>query len=242
MNIATTNNALITGGSCGLGLGLALALGRKGARIAIVARRAPLLDAALKTLLGAGIDAYAIEGDIGDEASAAAIAAKAHHHLGHIDLLIHNASTLGPLPMPNLGDLDSEDFLRVLQVNLLGPHRLTKAIGGHMALRGQGTIVSISSDAAKSAYEGWGAYSAAKVALDHMGQIWAEETRDLGLRFLSVDPGEMRTQMHADALPDSDPTTLASPDEVARNIVEMLSHPDVQTGSRWLASDFGVEL
>lgn len=236
MNNFEKKTILITGGSQGLGLALAFALGERGARLALVARTAKPLDAAITALKLAGIEAYPIVGDVGDAPSALRIAALAHQALGDIDILIHNASTLGPLPMPALADLDTEDFLRVLQVNLLGPHRLTKAIGGNMILRGQGTIIGISSDAAESAYDGWGAYSAAKVALDHMNRVWAEETRNSGLRFLNIDPGEMNTQMHADALPEADTNLLAEPAAVANAIANILADPTVPSGARVSAS------
>src|SRR5690606_2580840 len=159
-----------------------------GARVAIVGRDPGALHATRQDLLDAKISVHGIVGDLGTADDATAIAAQAQDYLDGIDILIHNASSLGPLPMPHLGDLATEDFERVLQVNLLGPHRLTRALGGSMILRGGGIVVSISSDAAVSAYPGWGAYSAAKVALDHMSRIWAEECADSGLRFLIVDP------------------------------------------------------
>ena len=228
-------NAVITGGSKGLGRALAFALGKEGYKLAIIARNPEELASTATELLNAGIEAHAIPGDLGNPSDALRIAALAHQHLGHIDLLIHNASTLGPLPMPALADLDTEDFLQVLQVNLLGPHRLTRAVGGTMLLRGSGTILHISSDAATSPYKGWGAYSAAKIALDHMGRIWAEETKGSGLRFLSIDPGEMNTQMHADAVPEADPTALADPSEVASQIAVLLAS-QIPSGSRIEAS------
>ncbi len=235
----TDKNVLITGGSKGLGRALAFELGKRGYKVALVARhKDPLLET-IAELRHANIEAHAIMGDVGEPRDALAIAALAHQHLGHIDVLIHNASTLGPLPMPSLASLDSEEFLRVLQVNLLGPHRLTKAFGGNMLLRGSGTIVSISSDAAIAPYASWGAYSAAKSALDHMSRIWAQETNGTGLRFLTIDPGEMNTQMHADALPEADPTSLPDPVKVAVQIAAILSNPTVPSGSRVEASSFG---
>jgi NAD(P)-dependent dehydrogenase (short-subunit alcohol dehydrogenase family) len=232
-------NAVITGGSKGLGRALAFALGAQGYKLALVARHLEGLASTVADLQRAGVKAHPIVGDVGAPRDALKIAALAHQQLGHVDLLIHNASTLGPLPMPMLADLHSEDFLRVLQVNLLGPHRLTRALGGNMLLRGSGMIVNISSDAATEAYEGWGAYSAAKVALDHMSRIWAEETTGSGLRFLSIDPGEMNTQMHADALPEADPCTLADPDRVASQIAALLMDSELPSGSRVEARSAG---
>lgn len=238
-NTKNTKNVLITGGSKGLGRALAFALGKQGHSLALVARNRPELEQTIADLQQCSIEAHAIPADMGSPRDALQIAAIAHERLGHIDILVHNASTLGPLPMPALADLDSEDFLQVLQVNLLGPHRLTKAVGGNMLLRGAGTIIHISSDAATEPYEGWGAYSAAKAALDHMSRVWAQETVGSGLRFLSIDPGEMDTQMHADALPDSDPATLASPQMVAAQITRILAESAFTSGSRIAASSAG---
>ncbi len=238
-NTKNRKNVLITGGSRGLGRALAFTLGKQGHSLALVARNRPELEQTITDLRECGIEAHAIVADMGSPRDALQIAAIAHESLGHIDVLIHNASTLGPLPMPGLADLETEDFLDVLQVNLLGPHRLTKAVGGNMLLRGAGTIIHISSDAASEPYACWGAYSAAKAALDHMSRVWATETEGSGLRFLSIDPGEMDTQMHADALPDSDPASLASPHKVAAQIAHILAESAFASGSRIAAASAG---
>ncbi len=167
--------ALITGASRGLGRALALALGRAGARLVLVAREAAPLDAVVSEVRQAGGVAHGITADIGDKLAIHRIAGEAAALVGPIDLLIHNASTLGPTPLPLLLDTECEDFERVLQVNLLGPFRLSKIVAGSMALRGGGLVVSISSDAAVEAYPRWGAYSVSKAALDHLSRIWAAE-------------------------------------------------------------------
>jgi NAD(P)-dependent dehydrogenase (short-subunit alcohol dehydrogenase family) len=101
-----------------------------------------------------------------------------------------------------------------------------------MALRKTGTILHISSDASVNAYERWGAYSVSKAALDHLSRLWAAELAERGVRVLSVDPGEMDTRMHAAALPDSDPSTLARPADVAARIVDIIRNDNVSSGSR----------
>ena len=131
--------------------------------------------------------------DVGDLDAAFAIAGQAAALVGPVDLLINNASTLGPAPLRLLLDTDCEDLSRALAVNLVGPFRLTKAIAGSMVMRGRGTIVNISSDAAVEAYERWGAYGASKAALDHLTRIWAAELAGTGVRVLAIDPGEMNT-------------------------------------------------
>jgi NAD(P)-dependent dehydrogenase (short-subunit alcohol dehydrogenase family) len=142
--------------------------------------------------------------------------------VGPIDLLVLNASTLGPVPLRELVDTECEDFARVLEVNLVGPFRLIKAVVGSMVLRGSGTVVGISSDAAVNGYPGWGAYGVSKAALDHLLRSWAAELAAGGVRFLSVDPGEMDTRMHAEAMPDADRGALARPEDVARRIASLL--------------------
>jgi NAD(P)-dependent dehydrogenase (short-subunit alcohol dehydrogenase family) len=123
----------------------------------------------------------------------------------------------------------------VFQVNVLGPIRLARALVGPMVLRGEGLVLTVSSDAAVEAYPGWGAYGASKAALDHAARVWAAELDGTGVRFLSIDPGEMATRMHADALPDADPATLALPEDVARIVADVIAH-ERGTGRRIVAS------
>ena len=114
----------------------------------------------------------------------------------------------------------------MLEVNLVGPFRLTKAIAGGMALRGRGLVVNVTSDASISAYASWGAYSVSKAALDHLARVWAAELAESGVRFLTVDPGEMDTAMHAEAMPEADRATLADPAAVADRIVDIVRHAE----------------
>ena len=114
----------------------------------------------------------------------------------------------------------------MLAVNLVGPFRLTKIVAGAMALRGRGLVAHVSSDAAVAAYPRWGAYGVAKAAQDHLGRILAAELEGTGVRVVSVDPGEMNTRMHADAIPDGDPATLADPEAVARRLATLIARPE----------------
>ncbi len=225
-------NVLVTGGSRGLGRALALAAARAGARVVVVAReREPLVRVA-DDIRAAGGDAHAIVADVGERDAVAAIAGQAAAAVGAIDVLINNASTLGPVPLRLLLDTDCEDVERALAVNLVGPFRLTKAVAGPMVLRGRGTIVNITSDAATEAYEKWGAYGASKAALEQLGRIWAAELAGTGVRVLNVDPGEMDTRMHADAMPDADRSLLADPARVATRIVALLQGGDGDGGTQ----------
>jgi NAD(P)-dependent dehydrogenase (short-subunit alcohol dehydrogenase family) len=112
-----------------------------------------------------------------------------------------------------------------------------------MALRGRGLIVSVTSDAAVSAYPTWGAYSVSKAALDHLGRVWATELAGSGVRFLTVDPGEMDTAMHAEAMPEADRTTLADPAVVAERILDMIrSAEQIPSGARLEAASWRAAL
>jgi NAD(P)-dependent dehydrogenase (short-subunit alcohol dehydrogenase family) len=221
---STHNNALITGGSRGLGLALGRQLAAQGAHVVLVARDPEALQHAVDHINQHGGTAHGIVADIGDPDAATRIAGEAAALVGTIDLLVHNASTLGPTPLRPLLDIRSDQFERTLQVNLLGPFRLTRALAGQMALRGGGLVVHISSDAAVEAYPGWGVYGAAKAALDHLGRVWAAELAEQGVRFLVIDPGEMDTRLHAVAMPEADPTTLTQPEAVAAAILALAPH------------------
>jgi NAD(P)-dependent dehydrogenase (short-subunit alcohol dehydrogenase family) len=219
-------NVLVTGGSRGLGRALALAAARAGARVVVVARERESLARVADDIRAAGGDAHVIVADVGERDAVAAIAGQAAAAVGAIDVLINNASTLGPVPLRLLLDTNCEDVERALAVNVVGPFRLTKAVAGPMLLRGSGTIVNITSDAATEAYEKWGAYGASKAALEQLGRIWAAELAGTGVRLLTVDPGEMDTRMHADAMPDADRSLLADPASVAARIVALLQGGD----------------
>ncbi|MEL6350020.1 MAG: SDR family oxidoreductase [Myxococcota bacterium] len=226
---------IVTGASRGLGRALAEALALQGARLLLIARTDADLQVVVDGIRAAGGVAHGLAIDIGAPDAAARIAGAAAQLIGPVRGIVHNASSLGPLPLRPLLDLTGDDFLGVLQVNLLGPFRLTRALAGAMALDGGGWIVHISSDAAVEGYPTWGAYGVSKAALDHLGRIWAEELRDQGVRFLIVDPGEMDTQMHADAMPDADPEQLARPADVAQRLIPLiLEHP---TGARHTISE-----
>ncbi len=215
--------ALITGASRGLGRSLALLLASHGLEVILVARHAAALEEVAAEIEAAGGRAVALVGDVADP-DPSGLAARALEH-GPIDLLVHNASTLGPLPMPPLAELADGALTEVFEVNVLGPQRLTRALLGTMRAQPAAAIVSISSDAAVEAYPGWGAYGASKAALDHLMRVLATELTGTNIRVVAVDPGEMDTKMHADALPDADPATLADPQDVAEQLLSLLIDP-----------------
>jgi NAD(P)-dependent dehydrogenase (short-subunit alcohol dehydrogenase family) len=184
--------AIVTGASRGLGLGLARALAEGDWRLVIDARGAAALEAARAELA-----AVALSGDIADEAHRRELVAAAGDP---IDLVVNNASVLGPSPMPPVAELAPAAMEDILRANVVGPLGLIQLALPHMPEGGR--IVNITSDAAVEPYEGWGGYGASKAALDQLTRILAAERP--GLRVYSVDPGDMRTQMHQDAFPGED--------------------------------------
>jgi len=230
--------AVVTGASRGLGAALGRALARRGTRVVLVARGAAELEAVAASIRAQGGVAHALVADVGDKRSVYPLAASAAELVGPIELLVNNASELGPTPLRLLFDTDCETLERVLEVNVVGPFRLAKALGGSMALRGHGTIVNVSSDAAVEPYAGWGAYAASKAALDQLGRVLAVELAEHGVRVLGIDPGEMDTAMHRAALPEADPATLLAPETVADRLVALLGGSDVPSGARLALSSW----
>ncbi len=223
---------LITGASRGLGAALARVLARQGARLALVARGEQALDEVAAAIRAAGGEAHAIAADVGAKDEVYPIAGAAASLVGDVEVLVHNASDLGPVPLALLADTACEELERVLAVNVVGPFRLTKALAGPMLLRQRGLVVHVSSDAAVAAYPRWGAYGASKAALDHLARIWAAELDGTGVRFFGVDPGEMDTAMHAAAVPDADRRSLARPEEVACKLAQMIGDDTIPNGAR----------
>jgi short-subunit dehydrogenase len=225
--------AVVTGASRGLGASVARSLAAAGARVVLVARGAGELEAVVREIRTAGGEAHAIAADIGDKHAPHTIAGAAGALVGNVDVLVNNASTLGHVPLRPLLDTDCEALEAALDVNVVGPFRLIKLFAAPMALRRRGLIVNVTSDASTAAYPNWGAYGTSKAALDHLGRILGAELEGTGVRVVSVDPGEMATRMHADAIPDADPKTLLDPDVVARRIVRLVREGDtLPSGAR----------
>jgi len=223
---------LITGASRGLGAALAQELAGRGARLMLVARDDRDLAAVGAAVRSAGGTVHAIAADVGSKEAIHRVAGTAAAMLGDLDVVVHNAGTLGPVPLRLLADTPCEDLQHALEVNLLGPFRLTKALLGPMLLRGSGLFVHVSSDAAVNAYPRWGAYGVSKAALEHLSRSWASELDGTGVRFVTVDPGEMDTAMHAAAVPDADRSLLRRPADVARALADLLEDPAVVSGAR----------
>jgi NAD(P)-dependent dehydrogenase (short-subunit alcohol dehydrogenase family) len=210
----------ITGGTSGLGLALVREFLERGAQVAFVARGREGVERVAKSHPGT----LGIVGDVSNKNDIYPIAMQIVGRLGGLDVLINNASDLGPVPLVPLADTECEDLERAFATNVLGPFRLTKALLGALAAsarEGRGAVVlNVSSDAATTPYPGWGAYGASKAALRHMSRIWNEEFASQGIAFLSLDPGDMDTPLHALAVPDADRSRLKPPETAARELAD----------------------
>jgi NAD(P)-dependent dehydrogenase (short-subunit alcohol dehydrogenase family) len=214
--------ALITGASRGLGRALATALGDRGWRLVIDGRDAGRLHATAAALPHPHL-VTAVPGDVGDAAHRVALADAVGPRL---ELLVNNASDLGPSPLPRLDSLTTDDLQRVLAVNTVAPLALFQAV--LPALRAaSGRVVGISSDAAVEAYEGWGAYGASKAALDQLTAVLAVEHPEL--RITAVDPGDMATDMHQAAFPGEDISDRPAPETVVPALLALIDG-DVPSG------------
>lgn len=194
--------ALITGGSTGLGLTLANFLAVQGYQVIITGRDAARLESAVTRLRDHGGEVAGIPGDIGDVDHRRQLA-ETIHSLGRLDILINNASALGPLPMPELAGYPLDGLRQVFETNTFAPLALVQALRPQLAAA-NGLVINISSDAAAGGYESWGGYGASKAALDLLSLTLANELRGEEISVVSVDPGDMRTQMHQDAFPGED--------------------------------------
>jgi NAD(P)-dependent dehydrogenase (short-subunit alcohol dehydrogenase family) len=212
MTSTTQPTALITGAGRGLGLALARSLARDGWRVVVDARRAGHLAAALP-------GAVVVPGDVTDPAHRDALAA-AVSGLGRLDLLVNNASDLGPSPLPRLADVPLAAARRVHETNVIAPLALIQAFLP-LLRASRGIIVNVSSDAAVEAYEGWGTYGSSKAALDQLAAVLAAE--EPGLAVYAVDPGDMRTQMHQAAFPGEDISDRPEPEAVVPALLRLIA-------------------
>lgn len=219
--------ALVTGASRGLGRALARALAQRGWRLVIDARGADELES-VGVELAALTEVRALAGDVADAGHRAALVAEAGRG---IDLLVNNASALGPSPLPTLADLAPATLEDVLRVNVVAPLALTQLALPLMAAGGR--IVNVTSDAAVEAYEGWGGYGASKAALEQLTRVLAAERPDL--RVYALDPGDMRTRMHQEAFPGEDISDRPPPEQSVPGLLALVEG-DLPSG-RYLARE-----
>jgi NAD(P)-dependent dehydrogenase (short-subunit alcohol dehydrogenase family) len=219
-------NALITGASQGFGRALLAALVAQNWTCVIDARDAEALQAATAGMPGV----RAVPGDVVDPGHRADLVAAVE---GRLDLLVHNASALGPSPLPRLADYPLDALRRVFEVDVVAPLALTQVALPALQTAAAPTVVVLSSDAGVEAYPGWGGYGSAKAALDHLAAVLAVEHPDL--RVYAFDPGDMRTAMHQAAFPGEDISDRAEPAAVVPALLRLLEErPD---SGRYRAAD-----
>jgi NAD(P)-dependent dehydrogenase (short-subunit alcohol dehydrogenase family) len=222
--------ALITGASRGLGRAAAHALARRGWSLIVDARRADDLAGAMRGLA----DVVTVPGDVTDPAHRADLAA-AVGRAGGLDVLVNNASRLGPSPQPLLRDYPLDELGRVYDTNVFAPLALIQLLTAPLAAAA-GTIVNVSSDAAVEAYPGWGGYGSAKAALDQLTAVLAAE--EPSLRCYALDPGDMRTDMHQQAFPGEDISDRPEPETVVPALLRLID--ERPPSGRYQASDLAV--
>lgn len=212
--------ALITGGSKGFGLALATNLVEAGWSVVIDGRDPSILDEAVRSLhaVSHGQAIQGVAGDVCEPAHRAALDAVVGE-LGRLDLLVNNASTLGPSPMPRLAEYPFAELERVLAVNVIAPLALVQAMLPMLRASG-GVVVNITSDAAVEGYEGWGGYGSSKAALEQLSNVLAAEEPDV--RVYWFDPGDMRTEMHQAAFPGEDVSDRPLPATVVPSFQRLL--------------------
>jgi NAD(P)-dependent dehydrogenase (short-subunit alcohol dehydrogenase family) len=210
--------AIVTGGSRGFGRALGVDLAAGGWGVVFDGRTATSVQEAVAELEARGGPVRGITGDMADGDHRDALVAAARD-LGSLDLLVNNASTLGPTPLPRLEGYPLDELRRVFEVNTVAPLALVQS-ALPLLRRSHGVVVSLSSDAAVEAYEGWGGYGSSKSALDHLHQVLAAEEPDLTV--YQFDPGDMRTEMHQAAFPGEDISDRPRPETVVPTLRRLL--------------------
>ena len=226
--------AIITGASRGLGLALARSLSDEGWDLVVDARSVDALHAAADRIRAGGPGTgtvRAVPGDIADAGHRGALVAAATE-IGGVDLVVNNASVLGPSPQPRLADYPLDVLARVYEINTLAPLALVQLALPRLRER-RGTIVNITSDAAVEPYAGWGGYGSSKAALEQLGNVLAAE--EPLVHVYTFDPGDMRTQMHQDAFPGEDISDRPEPESVVPALLRLLR--DAPTSGRYRAAD-----
>ncbi|WP_409299039.1 SDR family NAD(P)-dependent oxidoreductase [Peribacillus sp. SCS-26] len=232
---------MITGASKGLGKALAMEFARKGADLAICARNEEQLLGVKKEAERHGVRVLAVSADISLPAGAERFTALAQAEFKKIDVLINNASILGPSPIPQLLDFPEDDFYEVIRVNASSAFLITKRVLPGMLERNSGSVINVTSEAGNTGYAGWGAYGISKFAVEGLTETWADELSGTGVRMNMVDPGEMNTDMHDRAVPGCD-YDLAEPEQVLDVFLYLASgRSRSKNGIRYAAQEFKEE-
>jgi len=211
--------ALITGASRGFGRALAERLAADGWNLVIDARGPVALEEARRAIDATGPGSVvALPGDVEDPVHVAALVSAAAGQ-GRFELVVNNAGTLGPSPLPSVASLRAGDLASTLATNVVAPLRVIQAALPHLRAA-DGAIVNVTSDAAVEGYEGWSGYGASKAALEQLSRVLATEEPDV--RVYAVDPGDMRTQMHQDAFPGEDISDRPLPETRVPGLVRLI--------------------
>ena len=221
--------ALITGASRGLGLEIARLFADRSAKLILTARGAPDLAAAAEELRSR-TDVVHLAGDVADPDHAERLVQAGLDRFGDVDILVNNASVLGPSPMPALESYSLDTLGEVFRVNAVAPLHLAQLVLPSMRARGEGIILNVTSDAGVEAYPGWGGYGASKAALEHLSRVLAAELEGSGVRVYVVDPGDMNTAMHRDAEPGVDLSHLPPPSLSAPAFVRLVEQETAPAG------------
>jgi NAD(P)-dependent dehydrogenase (short-subunit alcohol dehydrogenase family) len=219
MNAAKERTALITGASRGLGRALGAALAARGWNLIVTARDAAALQA-VQAEESSRTGIVAVAGDVAD-ADHRTLVREAVQEAGGVDLVVNNASLLGPTPLPPLLDYPIDQLEKVYRVNVFAPLALLQTVKD--LLKPNARIVNVSSDAGVEAYEGWGGYGSSKAALEQLSAVLAAENPEW--RVYWVDPGDMRTQMQQDAFPGEDISDRPLPEESVPGLLELIEGP-----------------
>src|SRR5258708_9603220 len=213
--------ALITGASRGLGRAMALAFAREGADLVLCARGEDELKQVAAEARERGSNVLTVVADLALTRDVERLVVLALERFDRVDIVVNNASQLGPTPLPYRIDYPPHVFSDVMKVNVMAPFHLIWSLLGGMIQRRDGVIINVSSDVAVNGYPGWGAYSVSKAALDGLTRTWATELEDTGVKIYAVDPTDINTDMHRAAVPEDDPASLADPANIAEAFVAL---------------------
>jgi NAD(P)-dependent dehydrogenase (short-subunit alcohol dehydrogenase family) len=239
INMKNQKVVMITGASKGLGRALVRAFALTGVNLAICARgESGLMEVKREAEDLGAVNVLAVKADVSLSRDVERFVAMAVEAFGKIDVLINNASILGPSPMPLLLDYPEADFAEVLRVNAISPFLITRRVLPGMLQRNEGSVINVTSEAGNTGFARWGAYGISKFALEGLTETWADEVGDTGVRVNMVDPGEMDTEMHQLAVPDCD-YELANPNDVVDVFLYLASEDSKHVnGRRFQAQEF----
>jgi len=213
--------ALVTGGSRGIGRAIAVAYAQNGANVFVCGRNVNDIEAALREMRQTGGVVDGVPGDVGKAEDVEHIVHKAVQRFGAIDVLVNNASILGP--REPIAHYPLAAWSEVMRINLTGPFLITRAVLSIMLERNSGSIINVTSGVGRRGKARWGAYAVSKAGLENFTQVLADEVSQAGIRVNSVNPAATRTQMRAEAYPAEDPSALPAPEEITPLFVYLAS-------------------